>query len=134
MPTATAADAREGGVSIAAGENLHTEREFEMLISSGGVAFPEPDVPNIGGITAWLRVAKLAERFGLPVTSHGVHDLHVHLLAAVSNASYLEYHGFGLNEFMTNPLQIANGFAFASDNTGHGVELDWVALQRWQEA
>ncbi len=125
--------ARDGGIPIAAGENLHTEREFEMLISSGGVAFPEPDVANIGGITSWLRVAKLAERIGLPITSHGVHDLHVHLLAAVPNASYLEYHGFGLNEFMTNPLQIAHGVAVAPDDLGHGVELDWDALQRYQE-
>ncbi len=125
--------AREGGIPIAAGENLHTEREFEMLMSSGHVAFPEPDVANIGGFTAWLRVARLAEQAGLPVTSHGVHDLHVHLLAAVPNASYLEYHGFGLNEFMTNPLKIVNGCAIASSRSGHGVEFDWNALQRHQE-
>jgi L-alanine-DL-glutamate epimerase-like enolase superfamily enzyme len=122
-----------GCIPIAAGENLHTEREFEMLISSGGVAFPEPDVANIGGITAWLRVAKLAEQAELPVTSHGVHDLHVHLLAAVPNASYLEHHGFGLSEFMTNPLEICNGLAAASSQSGHGVELDWNALLRHQE-
>jgi L-alanine-DL-glutamate epimerase-like enolase superfamily enzyme len=125
--------ANEGGIPIAAGENLHTHREFEMLIASGGVAFPEPDVANIGGITAWLRVAKLAEQSGLPVTSHGVHDLHVHLLAAVPNPSYLEYHGFGLNDFLVNPLPIANGFAVASDRPGHGVELDWDALQKHRE-
>jgi L-alanine-DL-glutamate epimerase-like enolase superfamily enzyme len=50
----------------------------------------EPDVSNVGGITAWLKVAHLAQSQNLPVTSHGVHDLHVHLLAAVPNASWLE--------------------------------------------
>ncbi len=120
--------ARESGLAIAAGENLHTEREFEMLIAAGGVAYPEPDVTNIGGITAWLRVAELAQRNGLPVTSHGVHDLHVHLLAAVSNASYLEHHGFGLDECMKRPLQVVDGHAVAPDAIGHGVELDWDKL------
>jgi L-alanine-DL-glutamate epimerase-like enolase superfamily enzyme len=51
---------------------------------------------NLGGITPWLKVAHLAEAHNLPVTTHGVHDLHVHCLAAVPNASYLEAHGFGL--------------------------------------
>jgi len=125
---------REGGVPIAAGENLHTEREFDMLISSGGVTFAEPDVANIGGITAWLRVASLAERSGLPVTSHGVHDLHVHLLAAVPNASYLEFHGFGLERFMASELHIADGYATAPERIGHGVKLDWKALESFREA
>ena len=113
---------------IASGENLHTIYEFEKLISSGGVSYPEPDVSNVGGITTWLKVAKLAEEAGLPVTSHGVHDLHVHLLAAVPNASFLEAHGFGLERFLEFPLEIEEGFATAPDRLGHGVSLDWEAL------
>lgn len=121
--------AREGGLPIAAGENLHSLHEFQHLIAAGGVAFPEPDVSNVGGITAWLKVAHLAEAHNLPVTSHGVHDLHVHLLAAVPNASYLEAHGFGLERFMATPLTIAEGYAIAPDRPGHGVVLDWAALE-----
>jgi len=126
--------ATEGGIPIAAGENLHTEREFEMLLAAGGASFPEPDVANIGGITAWNRIAALAQRYDLPVTSHGVHDLHVHLLAAASNSSYLEWHGFGLERFMTQPLEIRDGFALAPDRPGHGVELDWDSLKPYRES
>ena len=68
---------------VAAGESLRSVGEFAHLIGAGGVAFPEPDVSNVGGISAWMRVARLAEAHHLPVTSHGVHELHVHLLAAV---------------------------------------------------
>ena len=74
---------REGGVPIATGENLHTLHEFTQMISAGGVTFPEPDVTNCGGITVFMKVAHLAEAFNLPLTSHGAHDLTVHLLAAV---------------------------------------------------
>src|SRR5215510_3819182 len=120
---------RDGALPIAAGENLHTLAEFERLIDAGGVSFPEPDVSNCGGVTVWLKVAHLAEARNLPVTSHGVHDLHVHLLAAVPNASYLEVHGFGLERFMAEPLAIRDGVATAPDRPGHGVELDWKGLE-----
>jgi L-alanine-DL-glutamate epimerase-like enolase superfamily enzyme len=121
---------REGGLPVAAGENLRTIHEFERLIDAGGVTFPEPDVSNVGGVTAWLKVAHVAEAHNLPVTSHGVHDLHVHLLAAVPNASYLEVHGFGLERFMAHPLLIQDGEAVAPDRPGHGVEFDWKELGR----
>ena len=74
---------REGGLPIATGENLHTLYEFTQMIAAGGVTFPEPDVTNCGGVTVFMKVAHLAEAFNLPVTSHGAHDITVHLLAAV---------------------------------------------------
>ena len=121
--------AREGGVPIAAGENLHTLAEFRQLIAEADVAYPEPDVSNCGGITPWLKIAHLAEAHGLPVTSHGVHDLHVHLLAAVPNKSYLEVHGFGLETFIAEPLTITDGTATAPNRPGHGIAFDWEALE-----
>ena len=119
---------REGGVPIAAGENLHTLHEFRALIAAGGVTFPEPDVTSCGGITTFMKICHLAEAFNLPVTSHGAHDVTVHLLAAVPNRSYLEAHGFGLNRYIEVPLQIQAGRAIAPDRPGHGVVFDWAAL------
>ena len=118
--------AREGPLPIATGENFHSLHEFQQMIAAGGVAFPEPDLATCGGITVWLKVAHLAEANNLPVTSHGVHDLHVHLLAAVPNSSYLEVHGFGLERFVEQPLVIEDGFALAPERPGHGVRLDWA--------
>ncbi len=120
--------AQRGGLPIATGENMHTIYEFQNMIAAGGVDFPEPDVSNIGGITNWMKVAKLTEANNLPVTSHGVHDLHIHLLAAVPNASYLEVHGFGLDGFLKTPLTVEAGCVTAPDRPGHGVELNWDAL------
>ncbi len=119
---------REGGLPIAAGENLRTIWDFRHLIASGGVAYPEPDVTNCGGVTAFVKIAHLAECFNLPVTSHGAHDLAVHLLAAVPNRSYLEVHGFGLDRYIAAPLVLHDGHAVAPDRVGHGVDLDWHGL------
>ena len=57
-----------------------------------------------GGVTAFMKIARLAEAFNLPVTSHGAHDVTVHLLAACPNRSYLEAHGFGLDRYIAHPL------------------------------
>ena len=125
--------AREGALPIAAGENLHTLHEFGHYMGAGAVEFPEPDCSNCGGVTVWLKVAHLAEAHNLPVTSHGVHDLHVHLLAAVPNASYLEVHGFGLERFVAHPLEVRDGLARAPERPGHGVSLDWAGLESLRE-
>jgi L-alanine-DL-glutamate epimerase-like enolase superfamily enzyme len=121
--------ASEGGIPLATGENLHTVAEFDRMIRHGRIAFAQPDLSNMGGITAWLKVAHIAQSGHMPVTSHGVHDLHVHLLAAVPNASYLEVHGFGLGRFQRVPLEFDEGLAVAPDRPGHGVELSWDALE-----
>lgn len=117
-------------IPIATGENMHSLSEFKAMIEAGGVSYPEPDVATCGGVTVWMKVAKLAEAHNLPVTSHGVHDLHVHLLAAVPNASYLEVHGFGLEAFIAEPLTITDGYATAPDRPGHGVEFDFDGLEK----
>jgi len=117
-----------GGLPIAAGENLRTLHEFRALIAAGGVTYPEPDVTNCGGVTVFMKICHLAEAFNLPVTSHGAHDLTVHLLAAAPNRSYLEAHGFGLDRFIAEPLVMRDGLALAPDRPGHGIEFDWKGL------
>jgi L-alanine-DL-glutamate epimerase-like enolase superfamily enzyme len=120
----------QGGLPVAAGENLRTLWDFRHLIASGGVSYPEPDVTNCGGVTPFMKVAHLAEAFALPVTSHGAHDATVHLLAAAPNRSYLEAHGFGLDRYIAEPLRIEAGFAVAPERPGHGIAFDWAGLGR----
>lgn len=119
---------QEGGVPIATGENFRTLWEFKQIIAAGGVSYPEPDVTNCGGITPFMKICHLAEAFNLPVTSHGAHDVTVHLLAAVPNRFYLETHGFGLDRYIADPLVISDGNALAPDRPGHGITFDWTGL------
>jgi L-alanine-DL-glutamate epimerase-like enolase superfamily enzyme len=123
---------RDGCVPVATGENLHTLFEFQEMISAGAVTYPEPDVSNCGGMTVFRKIAALAEAHNLPVTSHGVHDLTVHLLAAAPNRSFMEAHGFGLDQYMADPMRIVDGSAIAPERAGHGVDLDWDALERFR--
>lgn len=126
--------AQEGGLPIATGENLHSVYEFQHMLEVGRIAFPEPDLVTLGGVTPWLKVAHLCAARNLPVTTHGVHDLHVHLLAAAPNASYLEVHGFGLERFMPESLTLTDGAIRPPDRPGHGVALDWERLAPFRDS
>jgi L-alanine-DL-glutamate epimerase-like enolase superfamily enzyme len=121
---------QQGGLPIATGENFRTLWEFKQMIASGGVTYPEPDVTNCGGVTVFMKVAHLAEAYNLPVTSHGAHDITVHLLAACPNRSYLEAHGFGLDNYIADPMKLVDGCVVASDRPGHGVAFDWKRLEK----
>lgn len=119
------------GIPVATGENFHTIYEFQHMISRCAVSYPEPDVTNIGGITPWIKVARLAEAHNLEVTSHGAHDVTVHLLSAVPNPSYLEVHSYNLEPFTKHTLSVEDGKMLALDGPGHGIIFDWESMKEY---
>ena len=120
----------EGGIPVASGENLHTIYEFKQMIADAGITYPDADVSNVGGISAFMKVAYLAEAHHRKLTTHGIQEMHVNCLAAIPNASLLEIHAFRIDEFLIHQLEIRDGYAHASDRIGHGVEIDWEKMKR----
>lgn len=120
----------EGPIAVATGENLHSIYEFKTMIADGGVSFPDADISNLGGITALLKVAHIAEAYNRKLTTHGIQEMHVSCLAAIPNASLLEIHAFRVDEFLLEPMKIKDGFAYAWDVPGHGVQLDWEKMAK----
>jgi len=111
-------------IPLAQGENLHTLLEFQAALQTNVLRFPQPDVGTIGGITPWLQVAQLCANRDLMVSSHGMHELHVSLLAGVPNPGYLEVHSFPIDQYTLQPFQFSNGNAKPLDIIGHGVVFD----------
>jgi L-alanine-DL-glutamate epimerase-like enolase superfamily enzyme len=121
--------AAQTSIPLAMGENLHTPYEFGYAIAQSKLGFLQPDASNIGGITGWLRIAEMAKRVNLPVCSHGMHELHVSLMASQPHAGYLEVHSFPIDEYTKNPLMLdENGLAIAPATIGTGVDFDPVLL------
>jgi L-alanine-DL-glutamate epimerase-like enolase superfamily enzyme len=65
-------------VPIAVGETMYTRYEFADYIRAGAVDVVQADIVRVGGFTEWMKIAKLAESFNLPVAPHFMMELSVH--------------------------------------------------------
>ncbi len=120
------------GVPIAVGETMYTRYEFADFMRAGAVDIVQADIIRVGGFTEWMKIAKLAESFNLPVAPHFMMDLSVHALCAVPNGLILEdLRGGSLTDLgvLAEPLQVKNGELEPPARPGHGIVLNLEALR-----
>ena len=115
-------------VPIAVGESLYSISQFKDYLALGAASIVQVDVARVGGITPWLKVAHMAEAFGVPVCPHFLMELHVSLVCAVSSAPWLEYIP-QLDDVTQSGMQMVEGYAIPGDEPGIGIDWDWSELE-----
>jgi L-alanine-DL-glutamate epimerase-like enolase superfamily enzyme len=118
---------------IAAGEYVYGITPFRQLLENRSIDIVMIDVLRVGGITQWLKVAAMAEAFDLPVVSHLIPEVHVHLVAAIPNGLTVEYMPWTLRLFEETPA-LENGEIIVPDKPGLGLAFDKEALSRFHVA
>jgi L-talarate/galactarate dehydratase len=116
---------------IAAGEYHYGIAPFRHLLEARSIDIVMIDLVRAGGITQWMKIAGMAEAFNLPVVSHLVPEIHVHLVAAISNGLTVEYMPWTLRLFEETPA-IENGQLVVPKKPGLGLAFDQAALKRYQ--
>ncbi|MCL5776238.1 mandelate racemase/muconate lactonizing enzyme family protein [Limibaculum sp. FT325] len=134
-------------IDVTGGEQDCDLSTWRHMIEMRAVDIVQPDVCYLGGIARTLRVARMAEAAGLPVTPHCANLSMVtlftmHLLRAIPNAGkYLEfsiegpdYYPWQEGLFVVSPYGIEDGAAMVTDAPGWGVEIsaEWLARSAYQ--
>lgn len=89
---------------VAGGEYVYDIAPFRHMLEARSVDIAMIDLFRVGGITQWMKVAGMAEAFNIPVVSHLVPEIHVHLIAAVPNGRVVEYMPWTMRLFEEPPL------------------------------
>lgn len=83
--------AQKTHIPLATGEFHYSPFIFETLIKNGAATIIQHEAPRVGGITQWLRIANLVDGLGATVNPCWFHQLHSHLVSAISGGEYVEY-------------------------------------------
>jgi L-alanine-DL-glutamate epimerase-like enolase superfamily enzyme len=76
---------------VAAGEYGYDLAYLRRLCESGAVDCLQADATRCGGITEWMRVAAVAQSFGLDLSAHCAPHVHAHAATAIDNPRHLEW-------------------------------------------
>jgi L-alanine-DL-glutamate epimerase-like enolase superfamily enzyme len=131
--------ADELDVVVAGGEQDSSLPRFRWMIEHRVVNLVQPDLAYNGGFIRCLRVAKMAERAGMPVTPHCPKAdpntaYMLHFAAVVPNLGpHQEYNALGPRGswWHAPSFEIENGVVPVPTGPGLGVEYDPAI---WQEA
>lgn len=136
-------------IDVTGGEQDCELQNWKLMIDTNVVNIVQPDICYLGGINRTMRVSKMAQQAGLPVTPHCANLSMVtlftmHLLRAIPNrGKYLEfsietedYYPWQYGLFQSDPFVIENGHATVTDQPGWGVEIrqDWLDHAKYQSS
>ena len=119
-----------GGIPTAAGENYGMAWDFRRAFEARALAYAQPSVTKVGGVTELCRVVALAETFGVTVVPHSAYFgpgllASIHCIAAMPRETLVERF---YCDFADNPLGEAihpkNGRIAVPQGPGLGVDPD----------
>jgi L-alanine-DL-glutamate epimerase-like enolase superfamily enzyme len=115
---------------VAGGEYVYGIAPFRQMLEARSVDIVMIDLMRAGGITQWLKIAGMAEAYNLPVVSHLVPEIHVHLIAAVPNGLTVEFMPWTFRLFEEVPVP-ERGELAVPRKPGLGLKFDEAALKRY---
>lgn len=120
----------------------HGEREIHRFtvrdfIECGAIRYLQFDSTRAAGFTEGIRVAQLAEQYGVFVVPHQSPEIHGHLVVALPEVGYcVETHGSEMrdplrHQVYMNAIEMRDGYIELDDKPGFGIEIDWKAVERY---
>lgn len=115
---------------VAGGEYVYGTVPFRHMLEARSVDIAMIDLVRAGGITQWLKIAGMAEAFNVPVVSHLLPEIHVHLIAAIPHGLTVEYMPWSSRLFEEVPVPV-KGELVVPNKPGLGLKFDQDTLKRY---
>ena len=132
---------RESPVPIAAGEAESRLKDFQHLVTDGGLDWIQPD-PGRCGISTFVEAGRFADTLGRRVANHSFKNgitmaASLHALSACPNASVFEFcmSGSPLRHKLTNEVfEVIDGYVHVPEAPGLGVTINEATVERYRIA
>jgi len=116
---------------IAGGEYVWGIVPFRHMIEARSVDVVMVDLARVGGVTQWMKVAGMAEAFNLPIVSHVMPEILLHMVAACPNGLTVEYMPWMLALYEETP-EIKDGHLVLPQKPGLGLKFDEKAIKSFR--
>ena len=127
---------------LAMGELFNNPMEWQPLVEHRWIDYIRCHVSQIGGVTPARKLAAYCEPFGVRTAWHGPGDVspighmaNVHLDLTTTNFGILEWCGMEMDErvqeIFEGCAQIRDGFVWANDRPGWGIEVNLEAAKKY---
>lgn len=121
-------------ITVATGEIEVGRWRFRELVDSGGAEILQADAAVCGGISEWRKIAAYADCRGVTVSPHWFHDLHAPLVAATTNARFVEFFTddqvLNFRRLINHQLELSAGRVVLRQSPGLGFAFDEQAVAR----
>jgi D-arabinonate dehydratase len=126
--------ARAIKIPVATGENNYTRFEFREALERRAATYLMPDVCRANGFTETLRIGALAAAHQVAVSPHVVHELSLHVAAALPNAFLVEWIDWAPTDLFEGMPRCEDGAFRISGRPGHGITLSAEAERKYRMA
>jgi L-alanine-DL-glutamate epimerase-like enolase superfamily enzyme len=117
-------------IPLAVGETFFGRDEAQRYLERGAVDVLQPDVTRLGGLTAWLKVAALAETHHRPLVPHLMPEVAVHLACGLPSVQAVEYMPWFFPAFVET-AELVNGQLVPPKRPGLGLEINAEAVEKY---
>lgn len=125
-------------IPVATGEIETGRWRFKELLEKEAAAILQTDACVCGGITEFRRIAATAASFGVTLAPHWFHDLHVHLVASIPNAKWVEFFPdnqvLNFRELVGTQLKVEGGNVVLPQAPGIGFDFADKAVEKYAAA
>jgi len=130
---------KQSSVPISGGEVLTRRQSFTPFLTSGAFDIIQPDVTKVGGISEFIKIATIAEEFGVRVIPHGWNTAiglaaDLQLSSAIFTADKVEYctGSAYVDDLSAKPWELdADGYLQIPTLPGIGFELDAKKVEKY---